>query len=267
MSGATEPAAGRAHEGRRADAEAILASLRARRSVRAYTGEPVSVADERAILEAACQAPTAGNEQMYTIVVVRDEGERRALERTCDGQPFVSAAPLLLVFCADVRRWWRAFAAAGCAPRDPGVGDFLLATQDATIAAQNAVVAAEALGLGSCYVGDILEHGEEQRRILGCPAYVVPVVMLAIGHPTDQQRARRKPPRFDLGQVVCEDRYRELPVGEVSDAIAAKISSASASAGAETLRHFCARKWDSDFSREMTRSVRATMEGFPFTGA
>ena len=89
-----------------------IAQLHARRSARAYTGEPVSSADERTILEAACQAPTAGNQQLYSIIVVRDQTEKEELSVTCDNQPFIASAPLVLVFCADVRRWYRAFAAA-----------------------------------------------------------------------------------------------------------------------------------------------------------
>ena len=161
-----------------------IAQLRARRSVRAYTDEPVSAADERAILEAACQAPTAGNQQLYSIIVVRDQSEKDELAITCDNQPFIASAPLVLAFCADVRRWHRAFLAAGADAREPGVGDLMLAVEDTMIAAQNAVTAAESLGLGSCYIGDILERREDQARILGCPRHVVPVSLLVIGHPT-----------------------------------------------------------------------------------
>ena len=147
-----------------------IAQLRARRSVRAYTDEPVSAADERAILEAACQAPTAGNQQLYSIIVVRDQSEKDELAITCDSQPFIASAPLVLAFCADVRRWHRAFLAAGADAREPGVGDLMLAVEDTMIAAQNAVTAAESLGLGSCYIGDILERREDQARILRVPA-------------------------------------------------------------------------------------------------
>ena len=183
--------------------------LHSRRSARAYTGEPVSAADECAILEAACQAPTAGNQQLYSIIVVRDQAEKEELSVTCDNQPFIASAPLVLVFCVDVRRWHRAFVAAGAEPREPGVGDFLLALEDTAIAAQNAVVAAHSLGLGSCYIGDILEHREEQARILGCPRHVVPAVMLVIGYPTDGQLRRVKPVRLPLEDIVFENRYRE----------------------------------------------------------
>ena len=237
-----------------------IAQLHARRSVRAYTDEPVSAADERAILEAACQAPTAGNQQLYSIVVVRDQAEKDKLAVTCDNQPFIASSPLVLVFCVDVRRWHQAFAAAGAEPRDPGVGDFLLALEDAAIAAQNAVVAAHSLGLGSCYIGDILEHREEQARILGCPRHVVPAVMLVIGHPTPGQLKRVKPTRLPLEDIVFENRYREQSDEEFLAALEPKRTGRATLE--EWARAFCERKWNSGFSREMTRSVASILADF-----
>lgn len=233
--------------------------LRARRSVRAFTPEPVSAADERAILEAACQAPTAGNQQLYSIVVVRDQAEKEELAHTCDNQPFIARAPLVLVFCADVRRWYEAFRAAGADPREPGAGDFLLALEDTAIAAQNAVVAADALGLGSCYIGDILERREDQARILGCPTHVVPAVMLVIGHPAPAQLRRVKPTRLPLADIVFENRYEARDAARLLEDLRPKAGDAELG---EWVRAFCARKWNSAFSREMTRSSTAILADF-----
>lgn len=237
-----------------------IRQLYARRSVRAFTDDPVSAADERAILEAACQAPTAGNQQLYSIIVVRDQAEKDRLAVTCDNQPFIARAPLVLVFCVDVARWHAAFVAAGADPREPGVGDFLLALEDAAIAAQNAVVAAESLGLGSCYIGDILERREEQAEILGCPRHVVPAVMLVIGHPTEGQLKRVKPARFPLETVVFEDRYEARP----AEGHLASLEPKHTGSGdlASWARAFCERKWNSGFLREMTRSAAAILADF-----
>jgi nitroreductase len=244
-----------------------IRQLHARRSCRAYTDEDVSAEDERRILEAACQAPTAGNQQLYTIIAVRDQDVLDRLAASCDNQPFIARAPLALVFCADLARWRRAFVDAGCEPRPIGVGDLALALCDATIAAQNAVVAAESLCIGSCYIGDILERCEEQREILGTTEGVIPCVMLVLGHPTDQQLTRPKPPRFALDTVVCHDRYREQPIEALRDEIARKEGALGEDghAGADYERRvqaFCARKWDSGFSREMTRSVAAVLADY-----
>ena len=79
----------------------------------------------------------------------------------------------------------------------------MLAVCDALIAAQNAVVAAESLGIGSCYIGDIMENAEVHQMTLQLPKYVFPVAMLVFGYPTDQQKKRKKPE-----PAVCCSRKR-----------------------------------------------------------
>ncbi len=83
----------------------------------------------------------------------------------------------------------------------------LLAVTETAIAAQNAVTAAESLGIGSCYIGDIMEQCETHRELLNLPDYVVPVAMLVFGYPSEQQKIRKKPERCDLKDIVCENGY------------------------------------------------------------
>lgn len=237
----------------------ILRSLHARKSVRVYTDRPVSPEDKRAILEAACAAPTAGNQQLYTILDITDQALKDRLAETCDHQPFIAKAPLALIFCADCQKWYDAFACGDCAPRKPGVGDLLLAFCDANIAAQNAVTAAESLGLGSCYIGDILEQCETHRALLDLPEYVVPAAMLVIGYPTRQQRERPKPERCALEHIVHENAYRRMD-GEELEAMLSK--NAGQRSFREWLSAFCERKYNSDFSREMTRSAEVYLRAF-----
>ena len=135
-----------------------LKQLDARKSMRVYTDQPISAEARGAILRAACAAPSAGCQQLYTILDIQDPALKRRLSETCDHQPFIAQAMLLLIFLADCRKWYEGFRRAGCGPRRPGAGDLLLACADAVIAAQNAVVAAHSLGIGSCNIGDILEN-------------------------------------------------------------------------------------------------------------
>lgn len=120
-----------------------LDALCARKSVRVFTEEPVPQAVKNALFQAAMQAPTAGNQMLYTILDITDAALKARLADLCDHQPFIADAPVVLVFVADCQRWYDGFAAAGCAPRPPREGDLLLAAADAAIAAQNTVVAAE----------------------------------------------------------------------------------------------------------------------------
>lgn len=241
-----------------------LRSLYARRSVRAFTEAPIAPDVRAALLEAAVQAPTAGNQMLYSILDITDPALKHMLAVLCDDQPFIAAAPLVLIFLADCRRWLDAYRTAGCDPRLPGPGDVLLATADAVIAAQNVVVAAESLGLGSCYIGDILEHCEAVRERLSLPEEVLPAAMLVIGYPTEQQKNRGKPARFDLSGIVFENAYRTLSEAEHR----ALYQSRAAKSGQETVDFdaqvaaFCRRKYESDFSLEMNRSAEVYLAAF-----
>lgn len=236
-----------------------IKELCARRSVRAFTDREITKEEKLAILTAAVNAPTAGNQQLYTIIDVTDQKIKDALVDTCDGQPFIAEAKLVLIFCADAKKWYDAYVFVGCEARSLDVGDLMLAVSDANIAAQNAVTAAESLGIGSCYIGDIMENCEAQRALLGLPRHVFPAAMLVFGYPTDQQKERKKPERAALSHIVHENRYREMGSAELQ----AMLEGRTGARGYEDwIRAFCERKYNSDFSREMSRSCREYLKDF-----
>ena len=236
-----------------------IQQLKDRKSVRVFTDKPIPEQEVSAILEAAVNAPTAGNQQLYTIIQVTRQDLKERLAESCDHQPFIAQAPLVLVFCADCRKWYHAFREYGCEPRKPGVGDLMLAVSDTNIAAQNAVVAAHSLGIGSCYLGDIMENAEVQREILSLPQYVFPAAMLVFGYPTAQQLERPKPQRADLRHIVHENGYRDMDKEELGQMLFKNTGERSFE---DWIRAFCNRKYNSDFSREMTRSVNVFLEDF-----
>ena len=237
----------------------VIQQLKDRKSVRVFTDEPIKPEVVAAILESAVNAPTAGNQQLYTIINVTDPKLKEQQAESCDSQSFIAKAPLVLVFCADCRKWYNAFLEYGCDPRKPGVGDLLLAVSDANIAAQNAVVAAQSLGIGSCYIGDIMENAEQQRKLLSLPPYVFPAAMLVFGYPTEAQLERPKPPRSDLQHIVHENGYRDMDARELKQMLSVKAGLRNFE---EWIQAFCDRKYNSDFSREMTRSVQVFLEDF-----
>lgn len=230
----------------------VIRQLFERKSVRVYTGQEISKEEKELILTAAAQAPTAGNQLFYTILDITDQKIKDRLAVTCDSQPFIAEAKMVLIFCADCRKWYEAFREAGCDPRKPDAGDFLIAFSDANIAAQNAVVAAHSLGIGSCYIGDVLERYEEHAELLSLPEYVFPAAMLVFGYPTQQQKDRKKPERTDLKYLVHENGYRKQDPREM---FAYKSRDFDA-----WMRKFCSWKYQSDFSLEMSRSVRAFLD-------
>ena len=233
----------------------VLKQLRERTSVRAFARRPVPQEVKDAVIGAAFQAPTAGDMMFYTIIDVTDQAVKEQLAVFCDHQPFIAKAPLVLTFVADCDRWYRTYQAAGLTVRQPGPGDLVLACADAVIAAQNTVVAAQALGLGSCYIGDILENCDAVRQLLGLPEFAMPAVLVVYGYPTQQQRDRPKPARFARSHIVHENTYRPMDADELLGMYAER-------GDRESIDALCKRKYLSAFSLEMNRSVAQYLEHF-----
>ena len=238
----------------------VIQSLFDRKSIRVFTDREITPEEKDLVLRSAVQAPTAGNQQLYTIIDVTDQAVKDILVKTCDNQPFIASAKMVLIFCADCKKWYDAFRFAGCEPRQPQVGDLALAISDATIAAQNAVVAAESLGIGSCYIGDIMENCEQHRELLKLPKYVFPCCMLVFGYPTEQQQERKKPLRSPMDSIVHENHYHEMDAAELEAMLDIRV--APGNTYENWITAFCKRKYNSDFSREMSRSVSEYLKDF-----
>lgn len=169
-----------------------IGAIQNRRSVRAYQDRPVKRDTVDLIIRSAMRAPTAGNMMLYSIIEIENQTIKDKLAVSCDNQPFIAKAPLVLLFLADYQRWFDVFIASdvrsyceaeGKKLRLPGEGDLLLACCDALIAAQTAVIAAESLGIGSCYIGDIMENYEYHKELLDLPQYAFPIALLCFGYP------------------------------------------------------------------------------------
>ena len=231
-----------------------LQLIHSRKSVRAFSDQPVTPEEKQTILQAAMRAPTAGNMMLYSIIDITDPALKQTLSETCDHQPFIAKAPMVLVFCADYRRWMNKFAACGCGdgkPVPPKEGSLLLANCDTLIAAQTAVIAAESIGIGSCYIGDMLEQYETHQKLLHLPQYVVPAIMVVFGHPTEDQKNRRQLGRFDQDMIVFENEYHDLDETQAAH-FADKLN----------IPAFYKRKHASSFTEEMNRSARAIIDAW-----
>ena len=233
----------------------VIRQLRERKSVRIFEDKVVPEAVKNEVIAAAFEAPTAGNMMFYTIIDVTDQKVKDQLSVLCDHQPFIAKAPLVLVFLADYQRWYETWRAAGLAVRKPAVGDLMLACADAFIAAQNTVVAAQSLGLGSCYIGDIIENCEQVRELLSLPEFVMPATLVVYGYPTKQQLDCKKPVRFSRSHIVHENGYRKMEPDEL-------LGMHSERSDKESIEALCKRKYMSDFSAEMTRSVAEYLKNF-----
>ncbi|MHC1782926.1 MAG: nitroreductase family protein [Anaerolineaceae bacterium] len=236
-----------------------------RKSIRVFQDKIIDRETVDAIIQAAMRSPTAGNMMLYSIVEIEDQSLKDKLAVLCDDQPFIARSPLVLIFLADYQRWFDYFIFSGmenlCAARHeevrrPGEGDLLMAAIDAVIAAQTAAIAAESLGLGSCYIGDILENYEEIRDLLKLPQYVLPVTMVCIGYPHPKTASRLPTSRFDQKYIHFKNTYHRLDEDELramfKDSSRPHLVEGAANFGQD----YYLRKFASDFSVEMTRSVR-----------
>jgi len=242
----------------------VMSQIKNRKSVRVFEEKDISKDIKSQLLEAAFQAPTAGCQMLYTIIDVTDQDKKDKLAVLCDDQPFIAKAPLVLIFLADTQRWYDSFNYADCNPRTPEAGDLFLACADAVIAAQNTVVAAESFGIGSCYIGDILENVEAVRELFALPDYVVPAAMAVYGYPTKAQKERRKPVRFDSKYIIHENNYKRLTKEEHFEMHQQYMNNNGQTSKTviEKLQAFCTRKYMSNFSKEMSRSAREYLKKF-----
>ncbi len=253
----------------------MLDVLLRRKSIRAYVDRPILPSEKELIYQAALRAPTAGNMALYSIIEVEDQALKDRLAVTCDDQPFIAKAPLVLLFLADYQRWYDYYLACGVPKlceingtemRRPAEGDLLLACCDALIAAHTAVIAAESLGIGSCYIGDILERYEIHRQMFALPQYVLPVTLVCFGYPTPEQAARKQTPRFDLQYIIHRDTYRRLDDHALHDWMrerSAVFAAGKRPEGVENLGQFSyQRKFNADFAVEMSRSVRRMIQSW-----
>jgi len=246
-----------------------------RKSVRAYEDRLIESEVKAQILQATLRAPTAGNMMLYSIIDVTDQRIKDRLAVTCDDQPFIARAPMVWIFLADYQRWYDYFIASDVEKicqqnnqpmRTPEEGNLFLACCDALIAAQNAVIAAESFGIGSCYIGDIIEQYEEHKKLLNLPQYVFPICMLVFGYPTEQQKQRGMTPRFDEKFICFENSYHQLNAAEFDEMFAERQSRLPigwAKEGITTVGQATyLRKFSSDFALEMSRSAREWLKGW-----
>ncbi|MGB4657791.1 MAG: nitroreductase family protein [Mobilitalea sp.] len=242
----------------------VINFIKSRKSTRVFADNNILEEDRKTIFEAAFEAPTAGGMMLYSIIEVRETALKERLALECDNQPFIAKAPMVLIFLADYQRWYDSFVYEGCETRKPGEGDILLASADAIIAAQNTVIAAESLGIGSCYIGDILENCETIRELLNLPDYVLPAAMLVYGYPAESQKKRKKPARFEKKYIVHENTYHRL-TKEEHDEMHRLHNTASGLPDKEVkvlVHAIYQRKYMTAFSLEMNRSAGEYLKKF-----
>lgn len=168
----------------------ILTAIQSRRSIRAYSSNPVEQDKLELVLEAARLSPSAANRQDWKFIVVRDAGLRAKLTEASLGQPFVGEAPIILVAC-------------GTNPDSVMSCGQHRYTVDLSIAVAYMILEASSLGLGTCWLGRFDE--QMVKDALQIPDAVRVVAMTPLGYPNESPAPR---PRKALDAIVCYDRYQ-----------------------------------------------------------
>jgi nitroreductase len=185
----------------------VIASLLEHRSVRAYKPDPVPPGTLETIIAAAASAATSSNMQWWSAIAVGDPAVRKELAEIAGGQKHIEQCPLYLVWIADMARNQRiAQAEKVDFATMPWLETFMVACIDVALAAQNAVVAAESLGLGTVYIGAMRNDPVRVARLLGLPAQAFAVFGLCVGYADPAASAEVKP-RLPQSAVLYRGRY------------------------------------------------------------
>jgi FMN reductase (NADPH) len=179
----------------------VLKSMLNRRSVRKYKAEQPSDEVIEAIVRAGQQAPFAS--QLYSVLLTRKKKG-----------PF--GAPLWFTICVDLYKLQRFMKIRGWEVVTNDLSLLFFGIQDAAYMAENMVIAAESLGLGSCFLGNATYLADRIAREFKLPLRVLPLVGLVMGYPAENFHPR---PRYPLWFTLFEDEYPEFSDDQVAEAM------------------------------------------------
>ena len=191
----------------------MLDFITERASVRDFDPEkkiPEKIAKH--ILLAGSSAPSAGNIQPRTFIIIEDKKIKDQLYELCEDQAFMKDAPLWIVVCADIHRHLIAAKLTGVDYDFTGILPFTFSVLDAALSLENMVIAAEALGLGSVIIGSVIEHPQKAKHILNLPNHTLALSILCVGYPKKKPSRRMK---WNYEVIVCKDHYRTIDRNDV----------------------------------------------------
>jgi nitroreductase len=183
-----------------------LRLLNERASLRNFADKAIEQDKIDLLMQTACNSASGGNLQPVSVIKIQDPATRTKLGEMC-WQPYVGKAPLNLLFCLDLHRN-ELIARIGEAPftENQAFRHFWISFQDVIISAQSVCTAADALGLGSCYIGTIIEHLDKCAELFSLPPHVIPVVLVIIGYPATKSSIRKK---FTPEVMIHNEKYHD----------------------------------------------------------
>lgn len=190
----------------------MLDLLLQHKTIRKYSDKNIDDTLLNDILEAGIRASTTGNMQVYSVVVTRDEEKKKALAPFHFNQPMIVNAPVTLTVCADFNRFNKWCQQRNAEPGYDNFLSFMTAAIDALLVAQNICIAAEAKGLGICYLGTTTYMADKIIDLLNLPKGVVPVTTITIGYPDETPE---QVDRLPLDAVVHYETYQDYTTEDI----------------------------------------------------
>ncbi|WP_347549613.1 oxygen-insensitive NADPH nitroreductase [Pseudalkalibacillus hwajinpoensis] len=229
------------------------------RSIRSFKDEPLTNEQVHTLVKAAQAASTSSYIQAYSIIGVKDQEKKKKLAQLAGNQSYVEKNGHFFVFCADYNRHHAAAEMHGTSVKETteSTEKFMVGLIDAALAAQNASIAAESMGLGICYIGGIRNDLEEVSDVLQLPDYVVPLFGLCVGYPAQDPNIK---PRLPLENIYHVDEYEQNPdafkegLRKYDETISAYYSDRTS--GERTVG------WSSLMAHKLTKPVRTYMKKF-----
>jgi nitroreductase len=183
-----------------------------RRTIRKYSQDPVEESLLNELLSMACRSSTTGNMQVYSIIITRDDEKKQELAPFHFNQEMITEAPVVLTFCADFNRFNKWCLLRNAIPGYDNFLSFITASIDAMLVAQTFSVAAEAKGLGICYLGTTTYMAHKIIEVLKLPKGVVPVTTITVGWPGENPE---QVDRLSLEAIIHHETYCDYTGGMV----------------------------------------------------
>lgn len=180
--------------------------LKSHRSIRKFTDQPVSRELLEELVRAGQGAATSSHVQAYSVIHVKNPGNREKIAELAGGQSYVATCGAFLMFCADMKRPTEAAERTGARVVRGMTEQLLVASVDTALMAQNVAVAAESEGLGICYIGGVRNNPQAISDLLGLPDHVYPVFGMCLGYSAHEPDVK---PRLPVEAILKEDTYTD----------------------------------------------------------
>ncbi|MBP1968278.1 FMN reductase (NADPH) [Virgibacillus natechei] len=230
------------------------------RSIRKFKDTKLTTEQIHTIVKAAQQASTSSHVMAYTIIGITDENLKAEL-KAVSGQPYVKDNGHLFVFCGDLNRIYKQAAPAEQAQMQESIESteqFIVTTIDVALAAQNATIAAESMGLGTCFLGSLRNDINHVNNLLDLPEHVIPLFGLAVGYPDQQPEIK---PRLPIEAIYHENKYandedQSEIITDFDNQLASYYENRSKNARSDTWSEQMIRKYKNPIRMDVTPFIK-----------